>query len=165
MIKLTRHNAKQLTLLTPVFEEQTLPLSPAEIIPSVVLGRLLLESGSYCRNNEHSSSEQLIKQVGRCFPSAKDDHKYLLLLRLQIVCQLLDTGWAIIVGSVAVNNVVHQAVPQNHFFSFNGLYSSIRRRFFPLFSELLLRDSPGIAVVWISCCFFSLLLRVYETFH
>ena len=69
-----------------------------------------------CRNNEHSSAEQLIKQIERSFHSAIDDRQYLLLLRLQIVCQRLDTGWAIVAGSVAVNGVAHRVVPHSYFF-------------------------------------------------
>ena len=49
----------------------------------------------------------LTKQAGRSFPSAIHDCQYLLPLRFQIVCQLLYTGWAIVVGSVAANGVVH----------------------------------------------------------
>ena len=45
------------------------------------------------------------------------------------------------------------------FFSFNGLSSSNRRRFFPLFSELLLRDRPEITVKRLSFVF-GLLLGV-----
>ena len=69
-----------------------------------------------CWNNELSCAEKLTKQVGRSFPSAIDGRQYLLLLRLQIVCQLLYTGWAIVVCSVAAKGVVHHVVPRSHFF-------------------------------------------------
>ena len=41
------------------------------------------------------------------------------------------------------------------FFYFNGLFSSNRGRFLPWFSELLLRNKPGMAVARLSYCFFS----------